>query len=352
MSYDIHHGRRCPVRSGQRRAACRPERARPRSRASRHAAGRTSDACGHPAQRSNTLPPDHLHRRGALTLRVGRTRRRRRGGSLLHAPHALRCARRSHRRRLTRAPAPGQSRARHRDEQSRREHRRSVRSASGISPARRRVARRATSRSAPVARRSSSATNASSAPPTGRTPAAPSTARVCSRRGRAPAARIAGARPRSPRSWRRMAAASVAPRPARPRSPIISLPARTSRAARRRSPVLDVTLLYDGGARYRSFTNADRTTLDARVRAPLPAGLRLELEGAGQTGTQSFVAASGAESGQQRTRVAPRRTPRAQRAARRAHTRPRRTLRRRHAERRSLHGILDDVRHQSSRSMD
>ena len=64
-------------------------------------------------------------------------------------------------------------------------------------------------------------------------------------------------------------------------------------------PGPDVTLLYDGGARYRSFTNADRTTLDARVRAPLPIGLRLELEGAGQTGTQSFVAASGAESGQQ-----------------------------------------------------
>jgi hypothetical protein len=63
-------------------------------------------------------------------------------------------------------------------------------------------------------------------------------------------------------------------------------------------PGADVTLLYDGGARYRSFTNANRTTLDARVRAPLPAGLRLELEGAAQSGAQSFVSASGVESGQ------------------------------------------------------
>jgi hypothetical protein len=63
-------------------------------------------------------------------------------------------------------------------------------------------------------------------------------------------------------------------------------------------PGVDVTLLYDGGAQYRSFANADRTTLDARVRAAIPAGLRLELEGAAQTGTQSFVAAGGTQSGQ------------------------------------------------------
>jgi hypothetical protein len=63
-------------------------------------------------------------------------------------------------------------------------------------------------------------------------------------------------------------------------------------------PGADVTLLYDGGARYRSFTNANRTTFDARVRAPLPAGLRLELEGAAQGGTQSFVSATNVESGQ------------------------------------------------------
>ena len=60
----------------------------------------------------------------------------------------------------------------------------------------------------------------------------------------------------------------------------------------------DVTLLYDGGAQYRSFANADRATLDARLRAAIAAGLRLELEGAAQSGTQSFVAAGGAQSGQ------------------------------------------------------
>ncbi|HEX7941338.1 MAG TPA: alginate export family protein, partial [Gemmatimonadaceae bacterium] len=60
----------------------------------------------------------------------------------------------------------------------------------------------------------------------------------------------------------------------------------------------DVTLLYDGGAQYRSFANADRATLDARLRAAIPAGLRLELEGAAQSGTQSVVAAGGVQSGQ------------------------------------------------------
>ncbi|MBW8769380.1 MAG: alginate export family protein [Gemmatimonadetes bacterium] len=63
-------------------------------------------------------------------------------------------------------------------------------------------------------------------------------------------------------------------------------------------PGVDVTLLYDGGAQYRSFADADRATLDARVRTAIPAGLRLELEGAAQSGTQSFVAASGTKSGQ------------------------------------------------------
>ena len=63
-------------------------------------------------------------------------------------------------------------------------------------------------------------------------------------------------------------------------------------------PGIDVTLLYDGGAQYRSFANADRATLDARVRTAIPTGLRLELEGAAQSGTQSFVAASGTKSGQ------------------------------------------------------
>ena len=63
-------------------------------------------------------------------------------------------------------------------------------------------------------------------------------------------------------------------------------------------PGADVTLLYDGGAQYRTFANADRTTLDARVRAPIPGGLRLELEGAAQTGTQSFVDTASRQSGQ------------------------------------------------------
>jgi Alginate export len=51
----------------------------------------------------------------------------------------------------------------------------------------------------------------------------------------------------------------------------------------------DVTLLYDGGARYRSWLDADRTTLDARVRSPLPFSFRAELEGALQTGSQAYV---------------------------------------------------------------
>jgi len=63
-------------------------------------------------------------------------------------------------------------------------------------------------------------------------------------------------------------------------------------------PGVDVTLLYDGGAQYRTFANADRATLDARLRAALPAGLRLELEGAAQTGTQALVDTAGKQSGQ------------------------------------------------------
>jgi len=63
-------------------------------------------------------------------------------------------------------------------------------------------------------------------------------------------------------------------------------------------PGADVTLLYDGGAQYRTFANADRATVDARLRAAIPAGLRLELEGAAQTGTQSFVDTASRKSGQ------------------------------------------------------
>jgi len=57
-------------------------------------------------------------------------------------------------------------------------------------------------------------------------------------------------------------------------------------------PGADVTVLYDGGARYRSYADAHRTTADARVRASLPLAFRIELEGALQTGAQSYVPSS------------------------------------------------------------
>jgi hypothetical protein len=63
-------------------------------------------------------------------------------------------------------------------------------------------------------------------------------------------------------------------------------------------PGADLTLLYDGGASYRSYADAHRTTADARVRALLPLSLRLELEGALQTGAQSYVPATGAPTSQ------------------------------------------------------
>jgi len=66
---------------------------------------------------------------------------------------------------------------------------------------------------------------------------------------------------------------------------------------------LDGTLVYDGPARYRSYDAANRTTFDARIRVPRIAELplRLELEGAYQTGRQSYVLPAGsaqAQSGQ------------------------------------------------------
>ena len=60
----------------------------------------------------------------------------------------------------------------------------------------------------------------------------------------------------------------------------------------------DVTLLYDGGARYRSYADAHRTTADARVRVPLAFSFRVELEGAVQTGAQLYVPATGAPTAQ------------------------------------------------------
>ena len=59
------------------------------------------------------------------------------------------------------------------------------------------------------------------------------------------------------------------------------------------APGADVTLLYDGGARYRSYTDAHRTTADARLRAPLPFAFRAELEGALQFGAQVYAPATG-----------------------------------------------------------
>ena len=58
-------------------------------------------------------------------------------------------------------------------------------------------------------------------------------------------------------------------------------------------PGADVTVLYDGGARYRTYADAHRTTADARVRAPLPLAFRVELEGALQTGAQVYVPSTG-----------------------------------------------------------
>ena len=63
-------------------------------------------------------------------------------------------------------------------------------------------------------------------------------------------------------------------------------------------PGADVTVLYDGGARYRSYAGAHRTTTDARVRAALPLAFRVELEGALQTGAQSFVPTTGSPTSQ------------------------------------------------------
>jgi hypothetical protein len=63
-------------------------------------------------------------------------------------------------------------------------------------------------------------------------------------------------------------------------------------------PGADVTVLYDGGALYRSYTDAHRTTADARVRIPLPLAIRVELEGAVQTGAQSYLPATGSPTAQ------------------------------------------------------
>ena len=54
-------------------------------------------------------------------------------------------------------------------------------------------------------------------------------------------------------------------------------------------PVLEGTALYDAGASYRAWRDADRATLDARLRVPRLLGVRAELEGAVQVGRQHFA---------------------------------------------------------------
>lgn len=64
----------------------------------------------------------------------------------------------------------------------------------------------------------------------------------------------------------------------------------------------DAPLLYDGGMRYRSFADAKRLTLDMHLRRHL-APVRVELEGAGQTGTQRFLLADTTRFTSQRVRA-------------------------------------------------
>jgi len=53
---------------------------------------------------------------------------------------------------------------------------------------------------------------------------------------------------------------------------------------------VEVTALYDAGGRYRGYADANRATLDARLRAPRLLGLSVELEGALQVGRQNDAA--------------------------------------------------------------
>jgi hypothetical protein len=52
---------------------------------------------------------------------------------------------------------------------------------------------------------------------------------------------------------------------------------------------LETTALYDGGARYRAYEDANRATLDARWRSPRLLGVSMDVEGAYQFGSQRFV---------------------------------------------------------------
>ena len=53
---------------------------------------------------------------------------------------------------------------------------------------------------------------------------------------------------------------------------------------------VEATALYDAGGRYRGYTDANRATLDLRLRAPRLLGLSAELEGALQAGRQRDAA--------------------------------------------------------------
>ena len=259
-------------------------------RARRDAARCIGDACGHSCHGPNTPPSHHLHRRGPHAQRVGRARRRRRGRSLLHAPHALRV-------RASIPPPASRSCS-------------SSRTAACSAP-RRTAASRAPSISSTCIRAISSSPAHGAERP--RTSCRSSGDRLRqrttrrrreldehrphlrrrarrSRRRKAPVAPIAGARRRSPRSWRRTAAASVAsppaPRVARSlRRRRVPHAWRATEARRRRHPAV---------RRRCAATAASPTpTAPRSTRAfgtAIPVGLRLELEGAAQTGTQSFVA--------------------------------------------------------------
>src|SRR5690606_25985702 len=52
--------------------------------------------------------------------------------------------------------------------------------------------------------------------------------------------------------------------------------------------LLDATIVHDVAGTYRSFSNVDRSTLDARLRVPSVSGVRFELEGAYQFGRQQW----------------------------------------------------------------
>jgi hypothetical protein len=67
--------------------------------------------------------------------------------------------------------------------------------------------------------------------------------------------------------------------------------------------IVDLTALYDRGAKYRAYDAADRTTIDARVRVPSLLGARAELEAAYQFGVQRFTSSSDSSSHGQSVRA-------------------------------------------------